>query len=101
MERYENNPIITRKHIPDSQAHLKDVTSVFNPGAVRQLMQKCRRVDGRGMSNTDNMKLVSVLSTTLLHHHYIENDGGVGRDNRPPGPMTIIDMVNGIRNEQK
>jgi len=88
---------------------VQDVTSdaaitgagVFNPRAVRQLMQKCRKIGGWGMSNTDNMKLVSVLSTMLLHHHYIENDGGDGRDNRPPGPMTIIDMVSGIRNEQK
>lgn len=35
MERYKNNPIITRTHIPEISPHLVDVSSVFNPGAVR------------------------------------------------------------------
>jgi len=35
MERYHKNPIITRRDIPDVPPHLKDVSSVFNPGAVK------------------------------------------------------------------
>jgi predicted GH43/DUF377 family glycosyl hydrolase len=35
MKRYSHNPIITRNDIPDIEPHLVDVTSVFNPGAVR------------------------------------------------------------------
>lgn len=35
MKRYQNNPIITRNDIPDIPPHLVDVTSVFNPGAIR------------------------------------------------------------------
>jgi beta-1,4-mannooligosaccharide/beta-1,4-mannosyl-N-acetylglucosamine phosphorylase len=35
MERYKNNPIITRKDIPDIPPHLVDVSSVFNPGAIK------------------------------------------------------------------
>ncbi len=35
MERYKNNPIITRKDIPEIPLHLVDVSSVFNPGAVK------------------------------------------------------------------
>ncbi len=35
MERYTNNPIITRKDIPEIIPHLVDVSSVFNPGAVK------------------------------------------------------------------
>lgn len=35
MQRYSNNPIITRKHIPLIPHHLIDATSVFNPGAVK------------------------------------------------------------------
>lgn len=34
MERYQQNPILTRNDIPDIHPHLIDVTSVFNPGAV-------------------------------------------------------------------
>lgn len=35
MYRYEKNPIITRKDIPEIPPLLVDVSSVFNPGAVR------------------------------------------------------------------
>jgi beta-1,4-mannooligosaccharide/beta-1,4-mannosyl-N-acetylglucosamine phosphorylase len=35
MIRYQHNPIITRTDIPEIKPHLVDVTSVFNPGAVR------------------------------------------------------------------
>jgi beta-1,4-mannooligosaccharide/beta-1,4-mannosyl-N-acetylglucosamine phosphorylase len=33
--RYENNPIITRKDIPAVNNRFRDVSSVFNPGAIR------------------------------------------------------------------
>jgi beta-1,4-mannooligosaccharide/beta-1,4-mannosyl-N-acetylglucosamine phosphorylase len=35
MERYPNNPVLTRLDIPDIPPHLVDVSSVFNPGAIR------------------------------------------------------------------
>ncbi len=35
MKRYPNNPIITRKDIPDISPYLIDATSVFNPGAIK------------------------------------------------------------------
>ena len=35
MLRYEKNPILTREDIPDIPPYLIDVTSVFNPGAVK------------------------------------------------------------------
>ena len=35
MIRYPNNPIVTRRNIPDLEPNLVDVTSVFNPGAIR------------------------------------------------------------------
>jgi len=35
MIRYERNPILTRRDIPEIPPHLHDVTSVFNPGAIR------------------------------------------------------------------
>jgi len=35
MNRSKNNPIITRDQIPSIPPHLVDVSSVFNPGAVR------------------------------------------------------------------
>lgn len=35
LKRSRNNPIITRSHIPDIHPHLVDVSSVFNPGAIK------------------------------------------------------------------
>ncbi len=35
MKRYQNNPIITQNEIPDIPPHLFDVSSVFNPGAIK------------------------------------------------------------------
>lgn len=34
LSRYLNNPVLTREDIPTIPPHLRDVTSVFNPGAV-------------------------------------------------------------------
>ena len=35
MERYLNNPVVKRIDIPEITPHLKNATSVFNPGAVK------------------------------------------------------------------
>ncbi len=35
LVKYEQNPIITRKNIPVVNPHLRDVSSVFNPGAIK------------------------------------------------------------------
>lgn len=45
--------------------------NVFDPEAITQLLHKCRsRGDGQ-FSNADNMALVGVLSTQLLHRRFI------------------------------
>ena len=43
------------------------------------------------MSNTDNMRIVGVLTTMLVHQHYIKQDGRGECDEKPPAPMKIID----------
>jgi asparagine synthase (glutamine-hydrolysing) len=45
---------------------------VFDPAAIAKLRAKCvgRGAEAR-FSNADNMALVGVLSTQLLHHHFI------------------------------
>ena len=49
---------------------------VFDLAAVTQLVVKCRRqvAAGNVLSNTDNMALVGVLSTQLLHERFVEAD---------------------------
>jgi asparagine synthase (glutamine-hydrolysing) len=55
---------------------------VFDAHAVHQLMQKCKARSSAGQfSNSDNMALVGVLSTQLLHHLYVHQ--------RPAGIRTI------------
>jgi len=55
---------------------------LFDATMVSRLMQKCRSVAGRSMNNTDNMRMVAVVSTMLLHDQFIRNQtsrGGVPR----------------------
>jgi asparagine synthase (glutamine-hydrolysing) len=45
---------------------------VFEPARVAQLWKKCRASGGRAQfSNADNMAVVGVLSTHLLHHQLV------------------------------
>jgi len=69
---------------------------IFNPKAVSGLIAKCRRMEGKKMSNTDNMRIVAVLSTLLLHHHYVDTDSNLREERQPPKPMTIIDKIAGV-----
>jgi asparagine synthase (glutamine-hydrolysing) len=54
-----------------SESAVRDA-NVFDPHAVSQLLRKCRARGSDGQfSNTDNMALVGVLSTQLLHRQFI------------------------------
>ncbi len=44
---------------------------VFQPGAVANLWRKCRAAGTRPLSNADNMAVVGVLSTWLLHDRLV------------------------------
>jgi asparagine synthase (glutamine-hydrolysing) len=46
---------------------------VFDAKAVAQLLKKCTAASASGtpLSNSDNMALVGVLSTQLVHHQYV------------------------------
>ncbi len=50
---------------------------VFDPLKVQLLLDKCARTRGRSMSNTDNMRLLAVLSTQLTYQQLLL-DGGAG-----------------------
>jgi asparagine synthase (glutamine-hydrolysing) len=57
---------------------------VFEPVAVQRLMEKCRRTRDRTPSNADNMAVVGVLSTQLVHHLLIR-----GRHPATPAPERL------------
>ncbi|UFU02397.1 asparagine synthase (glutamine-hydrolyzing) [Ruania suaedae] len=68
---------------------------VFEPRAVAALVGKCRRTGGVRMSNTDNMRILAVLSTQLIHRHFIAGDASSDQDRAPAAPMTVTDLVHG------
>ena len=45
----------------------------FTPERVTKLLQKCRKQDGYLLSERENMALVGIISTQLLHHLFIRN----------------------------
>ena len=49
-----------------------------------------------GPGNTDNMRLLAVVSTQLLHQQLVV-DAGSASDDAPPAPMTVIDRVQHVR----
>jgi asparagine synthase (glutamine-hydrolysing) len=71
---------------PDRPGYIDEMMSasavaaagVFDPRAVDQLWGKCRGKQGEGQfSNADNMAVVGVLSTQLLHDSLIRRPGDV------------------------
>jgi len=63
---------------------------VFDPPAVRALYNKCAARDAAGelFSNADNMSLVGILSTQLMHHTLIRR-----RDHESGGHITFTTRV--------
>jgi asparagine synthase (glutamine-hydrolysing) len=69
---------------------------VFEPSLVGRLVEKCRKTQGERMSNTDNMRVLAVLSTMLTHQMFIAADGRGSQDEEPPQPMMVIDTLGTI-----
>ncbi|MGA8045719.1 MAG: hypothetical protein WCA30_05570, partial [Dermatophilaceae bacterium] len=57
---------------------------VFDPRQVAGLVEKARH-RSRSFGNTDNMRMVSVLSTQLLHEQFVQG----ARLNRSTAPRSI------------
>lgn len=63
---------------------------VFDPDAVARLMAKCMAHVGRGQfSNADNMAVVGVLSTQLVHHQFIAQRPTAA----PAACRTVVDAL--------
>jgi asparagine synthase (glutamine-hydrolysing) len=45
----------------------------FHPGNVAKLLDKCHKQEGKLLSERENMALIGILSTQLLHHQFIAN----------------------------
>jgi asparagine synthase (glutamine-hydrolysing) len=66
---------------------------VFDPARVAALLGKCEARAGRGMGNTDNMRVMAVLSTQLTHREFVAGDGGDVTDRAPRRPDVAVDLV--------
>lgn len=66
---------------PGSPEYVSDMLSdtalkrmgYFDPVKVRRLTAKCRQQEGMLASERENMALVAILSTQMLHHQFIQN----------------------------
>jgi len=76
-----------------SDAAVRDA-GVFEPAPIAQLWRKCRSQPEHGQfSNADNMALVGVLSTQLLHHQFVRNRP---TGQQPTALKTDVDRARGL-----
>ncbi len=75
----EHRSRLATEHVPDGQSASALACGAFDPGAVDRLWAKCRAAPGQ-LSNADNMALVGVLSTQLLHRQLIASQPEVRTD---------------------
>ena len=65
---------------------------VFEPSIVA-CVAKCERSGGENLSNTDNMRVLAVVSTQLTYKSFIVQ-GGSGSSERPlSDPSVAVDLV--------
>jgi asparagine synthase (glutamine-hydrolysing) len=79
-------------HAMMSEAAVRDA-GVFDPVAVSALWSKCRGREGSGpFSNTDDMAVIGVLSTQLLHHRFVRRAPEAAQGT-PATPVTLATLV--------
>ncbi|MBN1696523.1 MAG: asparagine synthase (glutamine-hydrolyzing) [Spirochaetales bacterium] len=66
---------------------------IFSEDAVALLLDKCRNAKGVNMSNADNMRIVGIVSTMLIHHHFMKHGGEMFRKKKMPVLRKIVDMT--------
>jgi asparagine synthase (glutamine-hydrolysing) len=65
---------------------------VFDPTMVEVLLRKSEACSGRGLSNTDNMRVLAVISTMLLHERFVSSRArsSLHRDNVDRVPVSQV-----------
>jgi asparagine synthase (glutamine-hydrolysing) len=66
---------------------------VFEPSVAAGLLAKCRRTGGVNMSNTDNMRVLAIVSTQLTYESLIAGGGSDAREWALPDPSVAVDLV--------
>lgn len=66
-------------------------TGIFEPAPVCRLFDKCRAARGRRLGNTDNMRVLAVLSTQLLCQEFLDRPGT--SSGTASQPTSVIDLA--------
>jgi asparagine synthase (glutamine-hydrolysing) len=66
---------------------------LFDQTQVAGLFAKCQRQHGVAMSNTDNMRVLAVVSGQLVHQQFIVGAGAWGADSTVPPLSVAVDKV--------
>jgi asparagine synthase (glutamine-hydrolysing) len=66
---------------------------VFDPRMVSGLFRKCAKSGGDGMSNTDNMRVLAVVSTQLTYESFIAGTEWSLPERTLPQPTVAVDLV--------
>jgi len=76
---------------------------VFSPPAVGRLMEKCRRNESVGVTESDEMALVGVLSVMLLHEQMVAHPrlAATARPHRLVIGSTIVAPMHGPANAEE
>ena len=72
---------------------------VFDPRRVAGLMQKARQRSDR-FGNTDNMRVLAVLSTQLVQAELLAGNAAADSGGDPPRPLHVFDLVHDEREER-
>ena len=70
-----------------------EAAGVFDPKLVAGLFSKCARSGGLKMSNTDNMRVLAVVSTQLTHECFIAESEWAAAERKLAEPTVAVDLV--------
>lgn len=67
-------------------------SGLFDPRQVAGLVTKAKARSAK-FGNTDNMRVVAILSTQLVHQRFIADTSAWSAPQAPPEPVHIVDLV--------
>jgi len=70
---------------------LIEEAGIFEPKTVKLFTEKCKKNRSRKMSNTDNMRIVGIISTMLNYKQMIKREYGPAR--KYAEPLHVIDRL--------
>ncbi len=73
---------------------------VFEPALVAGLMAKCERTAGHHLGNTDNMRVLAVLSTQLTHESFVAGNDWSAAERALPAPEVAVDLLTDDRSQR-